>query len=102
MWKATGMGFTVLVPSIAGARSPDAPLRPAGPHEPVAQADRGDVDDLAGVGGLDHLAVAHVHGHVLVAPRPVEEEVAGLEVGHGHWARVVVLAARVVRQGHAG
>src|SRR4029450_10366333 len=60
---------------------------PGGAGEALAP-DGGDPDDVAGVGGMDHQAVADVHADVVDGGRGggvvgVEDQVAGEQVGHG-------------------
>src|SRR4051812_35150534 len=74
----------------AGLCDPDA----AGPRTP---GDRADLHHIAGLRGVDHLAVADVHAHV-VQVGVEEHQVTRLELLPGDVDAGVELTAGVVRQ----
>ena len=67
-----------------GGQARHLAARAAEAGEAVAQSDRHDVHLGAGHLSFDHVAVAHVHRHVFVATRAVEQEVPGLDRVEGH------------------
>src|SRR5205085_6797637 len=69
----------------------------------VARAPAADADGGAGGGGLDHLAVADVHGDVVDALDrvAVEEQVTGDDLVHRDPRRLVPLDVGAVGQAHA-